>query len=84
MSFNVVVFVIALVFFLCACSGESYAGIYVPTLVQTIMNMNPQQTADRQINLIGFAVSLTEWEATFFHILCVGAVATNFDECVFR
>ena len=37
--------------------GESYAGIYVPTLVHTIMKMNPTQTSDKQINLKGFAVS---------------------------
>ncbi len=38
-------------------SGESYAGIYVPTLVDTVMKMNERQSADKQINLKGFAVS---------------------------
>ena len=37
--------------------GESYAGIYVPTLVNTVMKMNEQQSEDKQINLKGFAVS---------------------------
>ena len=55
--------------FLRSCSGESYAGIYVPTLVDTIMNMNPRQTSDKQINLKGFGVSLTQVEATLYHII---------------
>ena len=62
--FIIVVCVNVIGFFLCDCSGESYAGIYVPTLVHTIMNMNPQQTSDKQINLKGFTVSLTELETT--------------------
>ena len=35
--------------------GESYAGIYVPTLVNTIRVMNQNSSADR-INLKGFMV----------------------------
>ena len=42
-------------FFLLPCSGESYAGIYVPTLVNTIRIMN-QQTTTNRINLKGFMV----------------------------
>jgi carboxypeptidase C (cathepsin A) len=37
-------------------SGESYAGIYVPTLVNTIRVMNERATSDQQINLKGFMV----------------------------
>ena len=40
-------------------SGESYAGIYVPTLVYQIMKMNEIQSKDRKLNLKGFAVCLT-------------------------
>ena len=39
-----------------AYSGESYAGIYVPTLVNTIRIMNERATSDQQINLKGFMV----------------------------
>ena len=39
-----------------AHSGESYAGIYVPTLVNTIRIMNERATSDQQINLKGFMV----------------------------
>ena len=38
-------------------SGESYAGIYVPTLVDTIRVMNPKTTTDK-INLKGFMVRI--------------------------
>ena len=41
---------------MCHYSGESYAGIYVPTLVDTIRVMN-QQTSDK-INLKGFMVNI--------------------------
>ena len=37
--------------------GESYAGIYVPTLVHKIMEENRMQRTADQINLKGFAVS---------------------------
>ena len=39
-----------------AHSGESYAGIYVPTLVNTIRMMNERASSDQQINLKGFMV----------------------------
>ena len=37
-------------------SGESYAGIYVPTLVNTIREMNMKAPANEVINLKGFMV----------------------------
>ena len=40
--------------------GESYAGIYVPTLVHTVMKENDNQPADKQLNLKGFAVGIGE------------------------
>lgn len=39
-------------------SGESYAGIYVPTLVHLVTEMNEQQPPENRINLKGFAVSI--------------------------
>ena len=39
-------------------SGESYAGIYVPTLVHLVMEMNEQQPPENRLNLKGFAVSI--------------------------
>ena len=39
------------------CSGESYAGIYVPTLVNTIRVMN--EKSSNKINLKGFMVRQT-------------------------
>lgn len=39
------------------CRGESYAGIYVPMLVQQIMQGNEVELQSRRINLKGFAVS---------------------------
>ena len=44
--------------FLIMYRGESYAGIYVPTLVHAVMNMNVKRSVDEQINLKGFAVSV--------------------------
>jgi len=41
--------------FLLPCSGESYAGIYIPMLVNTIRIMNQQNTT-HHINLKGFMV----------------------------
>ena len=43
---------------ICVHSGESYAGIYVPTLVNTIRMMNERVSSDQQINLKGFMVYL--------------------------
>ena len=40
-------------------SGESYGGIYVPTLVNTIRIMNEKVTTSQQINLKGFMVYMT-------------------------
>ena len=53
-SFEVVIKTFAPKLF--ADSGESYAGIYVPTLVHTIMTMN-ENTQQEFINLKGFMVS---------------------------
>lgn len=39
-------------------SGESYGGIYVPTLVNTIRIMNQNATSD-ELNLKGFMVSMS-------------------------
>ena len=50
----------------CICSGESYAGIYVPTLVNTIRTMNAKVTTDLQINLKGFMVQSTNVNCTYY------------------
>ena len=64
-SISLILVLLLLLFtFLCACSVESYAGIYVPTLVDAITNMNPRQTPDKQINFKGFAVTLAQVETT--------------------
>ena len=39
-------------------SGESYGGIYVPTLVHLIMEMNEKLPPEHRLNLKGFAVSI--------------------------
>ena len=40
-------------------SGESYAGIYVPTLADTVMKMNEKAVnAENLINLKGFMASV--------------------------
>lgn len=39
-------------------SGESYAGIYVPTLVHLIMEMNEKLPPEHRLNLKGFAVRI--------------------------
>lgn len=44
-------------------SGESYAGIYVPTLTSNILDYNTQQVSSKKINLKGFIVGngVTDW-----------------------
>ena len=46
-------------------SGESYAGIYVPTLVHLIMEMNEKLPPENRLNLKGFAVSIVNNAYTY-------------------
>ncbi len=50
----------------CVCSGESYAGIYVPTLVDYISKHNNQPS--NMINLKGFMVRVRVGGARYFSV----------------
>ena len=51
------------------CSGESYAGIYVPTLAENIMIGNEKNVSD--INLAGFMVGETKGASPLWYFMCM-------------